>query len=585
MFHCDYTQTSQPLASVTPADTTARRSGPNGGPLLIWGDPPENSNVLERAADAARKAGITASNPLRLLSFAQSAVARGVDGEFNADLHFAMAEMKSVVTTPGPGLDAWKPSNMSTSIHYCALGQEDQQTFIWETFELCCIQLSQNQVLEQPLVTLDFVFVLHQVLYEVSKSIRSARSTDPKRAQNIRKLATCLEQVWNNIYLSRDLVQCFSSVRRHFGVLSQAWTGMCIAHNCFPAWGTSNTYWLFFFLWMKQSRMADSSVYLTAMHAMDSIGIDASITLSGQALSKHHTEIMSQAIEIYGKNALLERFQEMLNDHSTLLPHVRLSLILKHVNRYAGGPLLVSELASSGILPLYLQATRRQQADGQWELDDARAFAAFTLNALVQAGFDEIQLPRITGELVEEEHLMRDFLLPALRMGLENLLWTSENSMDPDDGLPELGLVHLVASAAELYKDCTVNSSGHGVMNALRAEVSPYWHRFNAVILALPSRGYKIGYRKKELAKLWRRLGAALQLDPRRAPRQVEGPQIGSTTQAFCAWPLCPYHDQEPPHALKACAGCSDARYCSKQCQMSDWKLNDHKARCRRLKK
>ncbi|KZV73895.1 hypothetical protein PENSPDRAFT_251931 [Peniophora sp. CONT] len=54
--------------------------------------------------------------------------------------------------------------------------------------------------------------------------------------------------------------------------------------------------------------------------------------------------------------------------------------------------------------------------------------------------------------------------------------------------------------------------------------------------------------------------------------------------QAVCSWPLCLFHSRKPPHALKSCKGCSEVQYCGKQCQLSGWKLNDHKTRCRRSK-
>lgn len=180
-----------------------------------------------------------------------------------------------------------------------------------------------------------------------------------------------------------------------------------------------------------------------------------------------------------------------------------------------------------------------------------------------QASFENMGQQKSMGFLIEEQHFMRDFMLPALRMGLENNLWLS--GPYEDDTVPEVQLLYVIAETAEMYQTSTPGSRGHGVMKTLRAEVSPYWHLFDAVLQAVPTRGYELSYRKQELMKSWRRLGAALQLDLRRAPRQLEGP--GSATQTCCAWLLCQYHAQEPPHALKACAGCSEARYCSKSCQ------------------
>ena len=34
-----------------------------------------------------------------------------------------------------------------------------------------------------------------------------------------------------------------------------------------------------------------------------------------------------------------------------------------------------------------------------------------------------------------------------------------------------------------------------------------------------------------------------------------------------CSWAECAYHETKAPHELKACAGCSEVRYCGRECQ------------------
>ncbi|KZV73924.1 hypothetical protein PENSPDRAFT_682470 [Peniophora sp. CONT] len=494
MSHLDSTTTETPnklYAHFTgaPSEVTAPEAcGPNAGPALIWSEAKQSLDALEHAADAARNDGITANDPLRLLSFAQSAATRDVDGEFNADLHYAMAEMKNVVSVSQPSVDAWDAKKACTSTYFRALTSEDQWTFVRDTFELCCAQLSHHKVLARPLLALDTIFVLNNVLYEVTKY-------GMNQAKRTRKIVGGLVNVWNNMYLSRELFLDFDSVRWHLTLLCQAWTNVCWNLREFPLWGT-DAYWLFFFLWMKQPKTEKSDALLAGMHSLDgNVGHDPFATLKGYVLLQRLYEIMKKATEIYGEDALLARFHEILEDETIL--GERLRLFLKHVSRYASRT-LGSKLHSYGTLPLYLRASRRQQADGQWGLKDARALCQLAQSATVQAGHEHMQ-KKMMGVLIEEEHFMRDFMLPALRMGLENNLWISGGPEDEYDTVPEQLLIYLIADTAEMYKSSTLGSSGHGVMSALRTDVSPYWHRFDAVMQALPSRGYELTYRKQEL--------------------------------------------------------------------------------------
>lgn len=125
---------------------------------------------------------------------------------------------------------------------------------------------------------------------------------------------------------------------------------------------------------MKQSKTEEGDTLIHGMHLLDCVGSNPYTRLRGQDLSQRLFEIMKCAIELYGQDALLARFHDTLDDET--LPHERLRTALKHVNRYAKYAPLGSRLQSSGILRLYLQASRRQKADGQWELDDARALCS-----------------------------------------------------------------------------------------------------------------------------------------------------------------------------------------------------------------
>lgn len=172
----------------------------------------------------------------------------------------------------------------------------------------------------------------------------------------------------------------------------------------------------------------------------------------------------------------------------------------------------------------------------------------------------------IISTLVAQEHLMRDFLLPALWLVLESLREPHQDAIHLPGG-PEVNVIHLVSEAAMRYISARTGSPGHAVMSALRAEVSPYWHLMNNAIQRAKPRDPAGATQQQALGRVWQQLGQALQLNSDRAPRQIEGPSP-STEQTCCSWPLCLYHSRKPPQALKSCKGCADAQYCGKQCQI-----------------
>ncbi|KZV66305.1 hypothetical protein PENSPDRAFT_655014 [Peniophora sp. CONT] len=83
------------------------------------------------------------------------------------------------------------------------------------------------------------------------------------------------------------------------------------------------------------------------------------------------------------------------------------------------------------------------------------------------------------------------------------------------------------------------------------------------------------------LAKEWQELGVKSGLKERVEKRAYdEAKQLAQ----MCAWSMCEWHTAVPPTPTRLCVGCGEARYCSKPCQVKDWKQGGHKAKCRRLK-
>ncbi|VDB91636.1 unnamed protein product [Peniophora sp. CBMAI 1063] len=52
----------------------------------------------------------------------------------------------------------------------------------------------------------------------------------------------------------------------------------------------------------------------------------------------------------------------------------------------------------------------------------------------------------------------------------------------------------------------------------------------------------------------------------------------------LCSWATCQYYCTPAPNKLSTCKGCREARYCSRECQLSDWKQGGHRIVCRRVR-
>ncbi|KZV69181.1 hypothetical protein PENSPDRAFT_686663 [Peniophora sp. CONT] len=74
----------------------------------------------------------------------------------------------------------------------------------------------------------------------------------------------------------------------------------------------------------------------------------------------------------------------------------------------------------------------------------------------------------------------------------------------------------------------------------------------------------------RSMSSVWAELGVELGLEE-------------ESTEQFCSWTQCQWHNNPSAEPLRNCSGCSVTRYCSRECQISDWKQGGHKAECRRL--
>ncbi|KZV74107.1 hypothetical protein PENSPDRAFT_236311 [Peniophora sp. CONT] len=86
----------------------------------------------------------------------------------------------------------------------------------------------------------------------------------------------------------------------------------------------------------------------------------------------------------------------------------------------------------------------------------------------------------------------------------------------------------------------------------------------------------------QQLITAWIKLGNVLGLQEEK--EGVEYERERKRVAQLCAWRECEFHEKKPPAATRTCAGCSEVRYCSRECQQMDWKRGGHKQLCKRLK-
>ena len=117
---------------------------------LPIGETDEEVDLYEAAAKSAQEAGAIANDqeagaiandPLRLLAYAQSAMARQTSGRFNADLCYALREIKGTVTKSS--------DHSSGAASLRSLTFLDLRAFLWGSLELCCDYLSCTEALDQ----------------------------------------------------------------------------------------------------------------------------------------------------------------------------------------------------------------------------------------------------------------------------------------------------------------------------------------------------------------------------------------------------------------------------------------------------
>ncbi|VDB94869.1 unnamed protein product [Peniophora sp. CBMAI 1063] len=139
------------------------------------------------------------------------------------------------------------------------------------------------------------------------------------------------------------------------------------------------------------------------------------------------------------------------------------------------------------------------------------------------------------------------------------------------------------ATAREVNEGQRAAAFARPFVHGMKAGARIHWYPTLARLRKAKHRNPADRVHVRSLIELWMGFGAILGLDADQERRRHEG----EAARAACSWRDCSRRDQ--PGAgndganLKKCAGCGE-KYCSRECQLSDWKEGGHKQRCKRLK-
>ncbi|KZV74066.1 hypothetical protein PENSPDRAFT_234920 [Peniophora sp. CONT] len=115
----------------------------------------------------------------------------------------------------------------------------------------------------------------------------------------------------------------------------------------------------------------------------------------------------------------------------------------------------------------------------------------------------------------------------------------------------------------------------------MRESLRPHWYRVIWELGRLRAYYCRATARCEKVIIAWTALGDVLRL--RIADEKAAFEYEREKATLMCAWDECMYHTQRPLVTTRACKGCGEVRYCSRECQVRDWKQG-HRNHCKRLK-
>ncbi|KZV62354.1 hypothetical protein PENSPDRAFT_253897 [Peniophora sp. CONT] len=187
-------------------------------------------------------------------------------------------------------------------------------------------------------------------------------------------------------------------------------------------------------------------------------------------------------------------------------------------------------------------------------------------------------------EMIDSKHctvtIRGDDAVKLMALSIYILLSTKDKSLVTDirnNLLKEIR--EWSATAINIESKACKYTGAPAVLSSMRSGAREDWWPSLRMLQDAP---YREGLGAKghaTLLRAWTDFGRLLGLEEDKEKARHE-----KEARTHCSWRSCVYFKTLAPHELKTCAGCSEVRYCGRECQKSDWTRGGHKKRCKRLK-
>ncbi|KZV71610.1 hypothetical protein PENSPDRAFT_650474 [Peniophora sp. CONT] len=290
--------------------------------------------------------------------------------------------------------------------------------------------------------------------------------------------------------------------------------------------------------------------------------------------------VASDILGIYGAPAYLSRLNRLLRasdlsdeldeDLGHKLSIFRTTLI---------HPDVVPHLNSSGML-LTMRLLAEEQA--RYGYAPSEFVVLREVLGVMRAAFEGAPIPDGSGPLIRKYDFVA-LLARGLKAYADDGYLIDKNERVREHGDVQ-SLVSILKSFQAFVTATSVRSNGKNTLRkSLRKALREQWY---PTLLELQdgvacSEG-EVRSRLMRMRLLWSASGHDLGLDE--AQEKAEFDRLEKLKEQTCSWKVCEYHTQLPPIAVKACKGCGQTRYCSRDCQTKDWKEGGHKSVCKRIK-
>ncbi|KZV69292.1 hypothetical protein PENSPDRAFT_487228 [Peniophora sp. CONT] len=173
--------------------------------------------------------------------------------------------------------------------------------------------------------------------------------------------------------------------------------------------------------------------------------------------------------------------------------------------------------------------------------------------------------------------LIRHFDIVEL-MSRSSIVYARAESAQADDQV----CMEIIRGYTRVAAALGHRSGKNTLRKAFRQAARREWYRTLKTLREISLQDRRAARKCARLVPAWREFGRALDLDEESEKADFDR-EMKKAAQ-LCAWKDCEYHERRPPHPTRACAGCAEARYCSRLCQQRDRNEGGHKEKCKRLK-